>query len=180
MVCSPKSAGNFSRMARWMASIPVPSLALMMMGAVRNLLLSVLPALSYWGRTSALFQKQYDRDPSFFQSLKPFLFLCVSGFTKQQGDVGFSDYFQGAFYAHFSQLAFVIEARSVNKQTRAEWMNFHCFCHRISSSAGSGGDYNGILPCQGIDKAGLSAVPSSKDGNVQAVGTRCIIHKSEI
>ena len=121
-------------------------------------------------------QKQYDRDPSFFQSLKPFLFLCVSGFTKQQGEVGFSDYFQGAFYAHFSQLAFVIEARSVNKQTRAEWMNFHCFCHRISSSAGSGGDYNGILPCQGIDKAGFSTVSPSEEGDVEAVGIRSLIH----
>ena len=93
MVCSPKSAGNFSRMARWMASIPVPSLALTMMGGCPQLAFYLFCQLCRIGACVSFVQKQYDRDASFFQSLKPFLFLCVSGFHKATGRCRFFQLF---------------------------------------------------------------------------------------
>jgi hypothetical protein len=74
----------------------------------------------------------------------------------------------------------VIKTGGIDKEARAQRIYFHGFGYGIGSSAGRCGYQCRVLPGQGIDKAGLSAVPSSKDGNVQAVGTRCIIHKSEI
>ena len=66
MVCSPKSAGNFSRMARWMASIPVPSLALMMMGGCPQLAFICSASSVVLGRTSALFRSNMTGIPRSF------------------------------------------------------------------------------------------------------------------
>ena len=129
------------------------------------------------GANIGFIKDEYYGDIPLFQAFYPYLFFFISIFAKEQGDVCFLYDFQSTLHAHFSQLTFVIESRSVYEKTGTEKMNFHRFLNRVRCGAGSGGNEDSILPRQCVDKTGFTTVAPSEESDLQAVGIGSLVHR---
>ena len=105
-----------------------------------------------------------------------FIGKAAAAVHNKQGNVTLVEHLIGFPDSKFTQLALIVESRSVDHNNRTERQQLHSFLNRVCSSTEHIRYYCKVLPCQCVDHARLTGIAPSEYSYMYTFTRRCVVH----